>query len=299
MGMLTGEKGWLSVVDNDDRFRTEYFTLGTVTGRCAHSPNIAQVPRVQKAKDGSILMGSTGGWGFECRSLFAAPRDWLLVGADMAGLELRCLAHCLAPFDGGAYARIVCDGDPHSATQAATGLASREKAKTLGYAVLYGAGDLRAGRIVDPDEADECTVRALGREVKQALISGITGFADLFAWIDRQDQLYGLDGRPLFVRKKHVALNTLLQNAGAVACKAWLLLIDAALQAQGLRPYEEDYEFLIWCHDEVQMAARTQEIADIIAETCREQAVKAGELYNMQCPLSGDCKIGFNWAMTH
>jgi DNA polymerase I len=299
MGMLSGEKGWLSVVDEDDRLRTEYHTLGTVTGRCAHSPNIAQVPRVQKGKDGSILMGPAGGWGFECRSLFSAPRDWLLVGADMAGLELRCLAHCLAPFDSGAYARIVCDGDPHSATQAATGLASREKAKTLGYAVLYGAGDLRAGRIVDPDETDEYAVRAIGREVKQALISGIAGFADLFAWIDRQDKLYGLDGRPLFVRKKHVALNTLLQNAGAVACKAWLLLIDAALQAQGLRPCEGDYEFLIWCHDEVQIAARNQEIAEIIAATCREQAMRAGEFYNMQCPLAGDCKIGLNWAMTH
>jgi hypothetical protein len=27
--------------------------------------------------------------------------------------------------------------------------------------------------------------------------------------------------------------------------------------------------------------------------------VKAGEFYNMQCPLAGDCKIGLNWAMTH
>jgi DNA polymerase-1 len=299
MGMLSGEKGWLSVVDGDDRLRTEYFTLGTVTGRCSHSPNIAQVPRVQKGKDGSILMGAAGGWGFECRSLFTAPRDWLLVGADMAGLELRAVAHFLCPFDGGAYATIVCDGDPHIATQAATGLASREKAKTLGYAVLYGAGDLRAGRIVDPDESDEYAVRAIGREVKQALISGIAGFADLFAWIDRQNQMYGLDGRPLFVRKKHVALNTLLQNAGAVACKRRLLLIDAVLQAQGLRACEEDYEFLIWCHDEVQIAARNQEIAEIIAAACKEQAVKAGEFYNMQCPLAGDCKIGLNWAMTH
>jgi DNA polymerase I-like protein with 3'-5' exonuclease and polymerase domains len=299
MGMLSGEKGWLSVVDDDDRLRTEYHTLGTVTGRCSHSPNIAQVPRVQKAKDGSIPTGAAGGWGFECRSLFTAPKNWLLVGADMAGLELRCLAHCLAAFDGGAYATIVCDGDPHSATQAATGLASREKAKTLGYAILYGAGDLRAGRIVDPDEMDEYAVRTIGREVKQALISGIAGFADLFAWIDRQAQLYGLDGRPLFVRKKHVALNTLLQSAGAVACKRWLLLIDAALQAQGLCPNEADYEFLIWCHDEVQIAARNQEIAEIIAVTCREQAVRAGEFYNMQCPLAGDCKIGLNWAMTH
>jgi DNA polymerase I-like protein with 3'-5' exonuclease and polymerase domains len=299
MGMLSGEKGWLTVVDDDNRLRTNYYVSGTVTGRCSHSPNIAQVPRVQKAKDGSILVGAAGGWGFECRSLFTAPRDWLLVGADMAGLELRCLAHCLAPFDVGAYAAIVCDGDPHSATQTATGLASRETAKTLSYAVLYGAGDLRAGRIVDPDEADEYTVRTIGREVKQALISGIAGFADLFAWIDRQNQLYGLDGRPLFVRKKHVALNTLLQNAGAVACKRWLLMIDAALQAQGLRPCEEDYEFLIWCHDEVQIAARNQEIAEIIAATCREQATNAGEFYNMQCPLAGDCKIGLNWAMTH
>ena len=132
MGMLSGERAgcrwWMTTIGSaltithSERLRTDARTARTSR----------KFPRVQKAKDGSILVGAAGGRGFECRSLFTAPGDWLLVGADMAGLELRCLAHCLAPFDVGAYTAIVCaTGDPHSATEAATGLASRETAKRL------------------------------------------------------------------------------------------------------------------------------------------------------------------------
>ena len=149
-----------------------------------------------------------------------------------------------------------------------------------------------------PDENDEFTVRFVGHEVKRALIDGISGFSDLFAALDLEDPLIGLDGRRLFVRKRHATLNTKLQSAGAIVCKRWLLLIDGALQAQGLQP-GADFEFLIWNHDEVQIETRTFEIAEIVAETCKQQAVIAGQHYHMACPLAAESKIGTTWATTH
>ena len=53
------------------------------------------------------------------------------------------------------------------------------------------------------------------------------------------------------MRKPHAALNMLIQSAGAIVCKRWLLLVDAELQRRGLKPNEVDYEILISCHDEL------------------------------------------------
>jgi DNA polymerase I len=296
--MMTGEKGWLTVVDPDGRLRTTYHTLGTVTGRCSHSPNIAQVPRIVLDQDGNPILGPAGGWGYECRSLFGAPDGWYMVGSDMKGLELRILGHYLFPFDQGAYVIVVISGDPHALTQQATGLSSRAKAKTLNFAFIYGCGNYKAGHIVEPDELDEYMVRHIGAETKKLLVQGIPGFADLFKWLDTQNQLWGLDGRPLFVRKAHAKLNTLLQAGGAIVCKRWLLLVDNALRSLGLRP-DEDFEWMLWVHDELGIAARTMEIAEQVAEVCKEQAVKAGEYYSMDCPLAADARIGRTWAEVH
>jgi len=303
ISMLTGPQGWMEQVHGDGRLHTQYFSLGTVTGRSTHRPNISQVPKVLKRKVDEVditVHGAEGFYGYECRELFGPREDWYQVGADMAGLELRCLANYLAPFDGGDYARIVCTGDPHSLTQSATGLASRNTAKTLIYAVVYGCGDFKAGTIILPDEDDTDHVRMIGKGTKKALIDGIAGFRELFAWLDSSNdgRLIGLDGRSLFVRKSYARLNTLLQSCGAILCKRWLLLCEQELVRLGLR-HGHDYELLLWSHDESGHGARTLEIAEIIQAVTIEQAVRAGEYYDLRCPTAGTATIGSNWAETH
>ena len=66
-------------------------------------------------------------------------KGYRLVGADLSGLELRWLAHYMAKFDDGAYAKEVVEGDVHTANQKAAGLPSRNNAKTFIYGFLYGA----------------------------------------------------------------------------------------------------------------------------------------------------------------
>ena len=121
LGQLAdGDAGWLKMVQPDGRVHPRYNTMGTVTGRASHySFNVAQVP----------ACGAP--YGKECRELFTVPNGWSLVGADMSGLELRCLAHYLAHYDNGAYGEIVLNGDVHTANQQAAGLPSRNDAKTF------------------------------------------------------------------------------------------------------------------------------------------------------------------------
>jgi len=293
--LAEGDQAWLKV-ERQGRIHGSVNPNGAVTGRATHAfPNVAQVPKVQKNKTG-ILYGGAGGYGYECRDLFCAPPGWIMMGADASGLELRCLAHFMARYDGGAYGKVLLEGDIHSVNQEAAGLPTRDNAKTFIYAFLYGAGDEKIGKIVGQDAAH-------GKKLKSSFLRKTPALKRLIEAVKesaKRGYLVGLDKRHLHVRSSHAALNTLLQSAGALLCKQWLILLEEDLQAQGLKHgWDGDYAMVAWVHDEVQIACRTPEIAEQIAKTAEACVVKAGEAFSFRCPLAGESKIGRTWAETH
>ena len=102
------------------------------------------------------------------------------------------------------------------------------------------------------------------------------------------------------MRSAHAALNTLLQSAGALICKKWLLILEQNLQAAGLiHDWKGDYAFCAWVHDEVQIACRNQEVAELVAQQAVIAVKMAGEFFDFRCPTDGAYKIGTNWSQTH
>ena len=258
---------------------------GAVTGRATHSyPNISQVP------------SGSSPYGHECRELFTVPAGWTLVGADASGLELRCLAHFMAKWDGGKYAEILLGGDIHTENQKAAGLSTRNQAKTFIYAFLYGAGDAKIGSIVGGSSGE-------GRKLKTKFLRSLPALGRLVDAVQqaaKRGYLVGLDGRRVHVRSSHAALNTLLQSAGALVCKKWLVILEEQLKLTGLRHgWDGDYCFCAWSHDEVQIACRTKEIADIISHLATDCVLLAGKHFAFRCPTAGEFKIGTDWAQTH
>ena len=72
------------------------------------------------------------------------------------------------------------------------------------------------------------------------------------------------------------------------------------LQRLGFRHgWAGDYALCAWSHDEIQVACRTQEIADIVAKVATDQVTVAGEIFNFRCRLDGASKQGTTWAETH
>lgn len=120
-----GSNAWLDAYDETDGcIHGRVIPNGAVSGRATHSsPNVAQVPHV----------GSP--YGEECRTLWNAG-GWYQAGIDACGLELRCLAHFMSPYDGGKYAHTILNGDIHTMNQQAAGLPERNQAKTFIYAFL-------------------------------------------------------------------------------------------------------------------------------------------------------------------
>lgn len=282
-----GANAWLKL-ERDGKIHGEVITNGAVTGRCTHNrPNMAQIPAV----------GSP--YGEECRSLFGPPPGWLQIGCDASGLELRCLAHYMAAYDGGAYARVILHGDIHTENQKAAGLETRAQAKRFIYALLYGAGDVKLGSILCP-EGSEAQQKKAGAAIKAKFFRKIPAAKNLTdavqAAADR-GWLKGMDGRRLKVRSKHSALNLLLQSAGAVVMKKATIILWQDLEAQGLF-WPHDYWQLAHVHDEYQLAARP-ELAELIGKTGVQAIRKAGDYFGFRCPLDGEYKIGRNWAETH
>lgn len=291
--LAEGDNAWLKL-ERNRRIHARYNPNGTVTGRSTHStPNIAQVPSVQKSKDKGILYGIEGGWGYECRKLFGPPEGFTMVGADMSGLELRCLAHYMAKHDGGEYARVVTEGDVHTTNMVAAGLTSRDRAKRFIYAYLYGAAAPKIAQVL------ECTIREAER-VMERFAKELPALANLkkdVAAHARTGFVPAIDGRKIPVRSPHAALNSLLQSTGSVLCKVWLLAIQEDLKSQGL-VWGRDYYYLGWVHDEVQIAAK-KGLENIVGDTAVRCAVQVGEDFKFRCPLAAEYKVGTNWAECH
>jgi hypothetical protein len=334
--LATGDNAWLKKYSLEDGRMHGYVNVGgTVSGRGSHlSPNMGQVVKVKSAppldkqgepnkihidpdtgnlrphcfdENGAIrvkpvpIMGRNGRFGWECRSLFTAPPGWFLMGADLAGLELRCFGARLFPWDQGAYLDLVLNGDPHTANQIAAGLKDRDQAKTFIYATLYGAGDEKIGSIVLPPSASAGEMKAKGRELKSNFEQGIPAYRNLLRMIATQcakGNLLGLDGRKLYARSKHSALNLQLQSDGALLAKAWVLIFIDMMEEHQFR-WGADFGVCAWVHDEIQVACRTMEIALKAAEIAKLAAAEAGIAFDYPAPIAADSKIGFTWAETH
>lgn len=321
LGQLAdGDNAWLKLaVQHDDG---EWYihgavnTIGCRTHRMSHfKPNMAQVDKDHRM-----------------RALFLPDKGHKLIGVDADGLELRELAHFLAPLDGGRYVKIVHEGkkedgtDIHTQNRKSAGLYLRDSAKTMIYAHNYGCGDKKLGIIVTEDAKEagkpvpKGSLSKIGKDLRQTLATGIKGLGQanppsgLIGKCKKQHDNHGFlrghDGRKIQSASAHSALNTLLQGNGSIVMKQALVVFDRWLHEAGLQ------DKVFYCanvHDEFQLSVPNELVEDtgevnkkglpvyrsIVAEKGMEAITKAGEILNLRCPLVGSADIGENWAETH
>ena len=131
-------ESWLEAVGKDGRVHGKVITNGAVSGRATHSsPNMAQIPATRST------------YGKECRSCWTVEEGHVLVGTDLSGIELRCFAHYLNDTE---YSNEVVNGDVHTRNQKAFGVDTRDLAKTVLYATLYGASPGKVGTMIGGSE---------------------------------------------------------------------------------------------------------------------------------------------------
>jgi DNA polymerase I-like protein with 3'-5' exonuclease and polymerase domains len=231
-------------------------------------------------------------YGPECRQCWTVEDGNVLVGCDASGLELRMLAHYMKDEN---YVRTVTEGsskdgtDVHTVNQRAAELATRDLAKTFIYAFLYGAGDAKIGSIVGGSARDGALLKdkflkqtpALGR-----LLSTVSKYA-------AKGFVPGLDGRRIWVRSEHAALNSLLQGAGAIVMKKALVIFNDKIKIN-----KWPVKMVANVHDEWQFEVPNQ-LAEVTGEAAKQSIIEAGVFYKLRCPLDGEYKYGANWRSTH
>ena len=275
LGMISeGVNAWQKLVTRSSRIH-HHCSVATSTFRCAHrKPNLAQVPSDERF-----------------RRLFRASPNMVMVGADLAGIELRMLAHYLARYDGGRYANILLTGDIHQTNADKIGI-SRSQVKTVSYAFLYGAGDHKLGISYDKQLSDEQAAKK-GREIRKAYVDAIPGLKELLEGVRKASErgyVRGLDDRHIIVDKGHKSLNYLLQGSAAIIAKRWMVLANKYVP--------KDVHQIAFVHDELQYecpAYRTCYMKGCLEST----AIQAGEYYNMRCPVAAEAKTGSTWADVH
>ena len=268
-------KSWIDNVDSIDRVHGFVNPNGTITGRMTHrEPNLAQVPN------------SNAPYGTECRACWTVPKDYNLVGIDASGLELRMLAHYMDDED---FTNEILHGDIHTANQNLAGLESRNQAKTFIYAFIYGAGNEKLGTVVGGGKQD-------GQRLKQRFLTNLPSLRHLKDRVTRasaKGYIKGLDGRKIYIRSAHSALNALLQGGGSIVMKKALELLNSYIIDNNL-----DAHFVANIHDEWQIEVIKKD-AKLVGELGIKAIQNAGLAFNMKCPLDGEYNIGDNWSETH
>ena len=277
LGMLSdGKNAWLKVV-KDGRVHTSYITNITTGRMSCRSPNLQQVPSINSP------------YGKECRELFIPSKGYVMVGADASGIEARSLGHYIYNYTGGKeYVDLILNGDIHTYNQKNLGLKERSLAKTILYAVLYGASARRVSEILDCDMHEAKIVLEKFYKVLPFLYEIKS---DIFHKVETKGYLIAIDKRILTIRSQHSALNALNQSCAAIIMKKALVILWDKLK-------DIDAFVVANIHDEFQIEARP-DVADDVGKLAVESIKEAGEHFNLRVPLGAEYRVGKNWAETH
>lgn len=319
-------QGWIDRVRPDGRLTAGANSCGANTARMRHR-GVANVPKASK----EILFG------YQMRDLFI-PRDgYKLVGHDASGLEARIMGHYTFPIDGGVFAHDILEGDIHSKnaleffsdklvgkTRGDEGFeAFRDLAKTLLYGLIYGAQVGRVRSVVGCSRIEAQRIF----ETFWRINPGLGKLRDkVIAIAKKNGWIPGLDGRKIFIRSPHSALNALFQSGGAIVMKQSMSILDHWIKTKGIEAYK-----VIDMHDEAQAEIPESDIItisgskeEVLRATSRgiwtdihkdgerhtsqyclygEMAVesirRAGKVYKLRCDLDAEYKVGNSWAETH
>ena len=268
-------ESWLKNVCDDGKIRGRVISCGAITNRMTHhSPNLGQIP------------SSSNPYGKACRELFIPDDGDTLVGADLSGIELRCLAHYMRDDE---YTNQILDGDIHTYNQKMAGLPTRNNAKTFIYAFLYGAGAEKLGEIVGKGSQ-------AGGRLKAKFMKGVPALAKLIEKVQRlasKGYVPAIDGRKIHVRSEHSALNMLLQSCGAIVAKQWIVETHKLMRENGIK-----FKQVAVVHDEIQASVPPAQ-AEQAGELMVEAAKIAGEKLGFRLPVDAEYSVGKNWSETH
>lgn len=315
LGVVTG---WLNNwrMEFDGRLSAEISGYAP-TSRVKHK-TLTNCP---KATD-TVLLGA------EMRDLFYVEKGYWYVGVDAAALENRTLSHHTHKYDGGKFARMQLEGDPHSFNAFAffPHLSKefdiedkenkenpkfkpwRNKAKTGAYLLAFGGGAPKLASSLGLSKTEGKRSYDNYWSMNEGLGKLKDAVEKYYTTTGKSKYIPGIDGRIVSVRGKNVLLSCLGQGTGAVAMSYAACFMDAWLGELHLdemgRPYYLYKGKIVkrtsMVHDEYSWAVEDgvqEEICQMGARAIEE----AGKSLKLALPLQGEGKMSFegSWKDVH
>jgi DNA polymerase I-like protein with 3'-5' exonuclease and polymerase domains len=271
-----------------NRIHGDCFVIGTPTARSRHGI-IANIPSADAT------------FGPEIRSLFSSPPGYVIVGADSKGNQNRALAHYL---NNAAYTEAICTGDIHDFNRkilesivGPMGPDGRKRAKAFFYALIFAGGAGKLALIVTGRRD-----ASVGQKIKDEFLRKIPGLNELVTKLEKmfdatnsktgKGYIMALDGRPIYMEGKRLALNYLLQSFEKITVASAIDQLQTRLDEGGF-----DWQPLIVYHDECQFLVREDQAEaakELALEAFREAPKQLGAMI-----MDGSAAIGKNWYETH
>lgn len=253
------------------RIYPSFNTNGTVTGRISSSgPNMQQLP-----KDGGV------------RGIYTPSEDRRFISCDYSQLEVTLAAHFSRDVN---LLKIVHEGaSQHDITALGLGIA-RDQAKTINFAMQYGAGTKKIQTILNCSEKAAQDALSKYWETYPGLAAFIK---ECHSKVDAGIPLVNPFGRKRRFptkfqdhwereRAKRQAANSLIQGSGADITNMAFWSVNDSLLRQGLG------KALFPIHDEILIEVKEKE-TERSATLLASQMVEIGKLINLSVPLSVQC----------
>lgn len=269
-----------------------YSDTGARTGRLSSSPNQQNVPT-----EWEKLMSQLERIGYTLHTPMPQVRKYLLpdegnvfVGADYAAQEMRLLAH----FAGGALLDKLVESPREDVHMIAANIAgiTRKVAKTLGFAVLYGAG---VGKIAESLYISVADAENVKKQYLQAMPEIKTLSRDVQSDGRMNQPITTLGGREYYVEKPKIMegrfrsfeyklVNYLIQGSAADQTKQAML--DYCQQTKHGRLTFSVHDQLV-----IQCAPEHVEEESALLQSCMVNSF--AEV--LDCPFIADVDVGLNF----
>jgi len=301
--LSTYVESWLGTEDEpakiyDGRIHAGFLQYGTVTGRFScRSPNLQNLPR------------SSSDMGKMIRDVFISEPGGKLVVADYSQIELVILAHYIG--EGKLYEAFMQGIDPHTMTAAmvlgkdpadVSKVERQDLGKTLGFAVVYGAGLGKVASMahITFDEAKRVlkTHERMFPEIHQFkqdvldLARSRQPVPYITTLMGRKRRVPDLNMEDTYFNRKYImgaerqTFNSLIQGGAADLIKLAMVRLDATLP--------DEAKLVLSVHDELAITAPDGMVFEV-ENTVREAMTGAGIQKLVRVPLRIDLHTGDRW----
>ena len=283
------------LLNEDGRIHSSFNQTIAATGRLSSAnPNLQNIP--VRTPEGA-----------EVRKAFI-PRDadHVLLASDYSQIELRLVAALSR--DEGMLDAFKTGRDIHTATAALifdvpfeeVTRVQRYQAKTINFAILYGAGAQRLTQELEISRAEASQLIANYYERFTGLRKFMSGTVEqakeegyVATLLGRKRSLRDINSRSSVARAlaERMAMNTPIQGTAADMIKLAMIRIHRALREQGFKT-----RMVLQVHDELVFDAPREEVEKVtplIEELMREA------IPNLDVPIVVETGVGENWLEAH